>query len=269
MYSIGEFSRMCALSIKTLRFYHEKGLLIPARVERETGYRYYDERNLEVARVIASLRTLEFSLDEIAAMLAAYEDDGDVLMFLERQRSKIAAEIRRRRDVVHLLEGIIEDERNARRVMSEVNYEIEEKTVEPVLIGGLRMKGRYADCSKGFSKLGRAFGRHIAGKAMMLCYDREYREEDADFEVCMPIKRAVEGTEADVRELPGGRFLTLVHPGPYDELTRSYSRLFEYASENGLELGAPSREVYLKGPGMIFKGNPKKYLTEIQFPIAR
>ena len=257
---------MCALSIKTLRFYHEKGLLIPARVERETGYRYYDERNLDVARVIASLRALEFSLDEIAAMLEAHDEERDVLVFLEKQRAKIAAEIRRRRDVVQLLEGIIADERNARRVMNEVNYEIQEKTVDPLLIGGLRMKGRYSDCSKGFSKLGRALGRHIAGKAMMICYDREYREEDAEFEVCMPVKRVVEGTAA-VRELPGGRFLTLVHSGPYEELSRSYSRLFKHASAEGLELGAPSREVYLKGPGMIFKGNPKKYLTEIQFPL--
>jgi effector-binding domain-containing protein len=30
----------------------------------------------------------------------------------------------------------------------------------------------------------------------------------------------------------------------------------------------PPREIYIKGPGMIFRGNPKKYLTEIQFPVS-
>jgi effector-binding domain-containing protein len=38
--------------------------------------------------------------------------------------------------------------------------------------------------------------------------------------------------------------------------------------EKGYTVVSPTREVYLKGPGMIFKGNPRKYVTEIQFPIA-
>ena len=37
---------------------------------------------------------------------------------------------------------------------------------------------------------------------------------------------------------------------------------------HGYDTRLPTREVYIKGPGMIFKGNPKKYLTEIQIPIA-
>ena len=40
MFSIGEFSKITSLPVKTLRFYHEKGLLVPARIEPETGYRY-------------------------------------------------------------------------------------------------------------------------------------------------------------------------------------------------------------------------------------
>ena len=42
----------------------------------------------------------------------------------------------------------------------------------------------------------------------------------------------------------------------------------KYVKQNGYALTLPTREVYLKGPGMIFRGNPKKYVTEIQLPIA-
>ena len=45
-------------------------------------------------------------------------------------------------------------------------------------------------------------------------------------------------------------------------------RSLQYARRQGLDIQLPTREVYIKGPGMIFKGNPKKYLTEIQLPIA-
>ena len=56
--------------MRTLRFYHEQGLLVPAAVDRETNYRSYDERNLELARVIVALRGFEFSLDDIREILA-------------------------------------------------------------------------------------------------------------------------------------------------------------------------------------------------------
>ena len=70
LFSIGEFSRASGLTVKTLRFYHEKQLLVPAHIERETGYRNYDKQNLERARVIVALRGLGFGLDAIAAILA-------------------------------------------------------------------------------------------------------------------------------------------------------------------------------------------------------
>lgn len=147
-------------------------------------------------------------------------------------------------------------------------YEIEEKDVAPQLIAGIRMKGRYSDCGEGFSRLGRKVGRVIAGKAICLMYDGEYREEDADFEPAFPIRKAVQTEGVEVRELPGARCVTLVHRGPYDTLGRSYARALAYAKEKGYAVTLPTREVYLKGPGMIFKGNPKRYLTEIQLPVV-
>jgi DNA-binding transcriptional MerR regulator len=52
VFSIGEFSKIAGLSIKTLRFYHEEGLLAPALVDERTGYRYYDHGRVEKARTI-------------------------------------------------------------------------------------------------------------------------------------------------------------------------------------------------------------------------
>jgi effector-binding domain-containing protein len=58
--------------------------------------------------------------------------------------------------------------------------------------------------------------------------------------------------------------VSLLHKGPYQELGRSYAKILQYVKSHGCELEVPCREVYLKGPGMIFTGNPQKYLTEIQ-----
>ena len=92
-------------------------------------------------------------------------------------------------------------------------------------------------------------------------------EDDADFEACMPIKKGTSTDRVAVRTLAGGRCVTLLHQGPYEELGRSYAKILGYLKQKGLEAELPSREVYLKGPGMIFRGNPKKYLTEIQMLV--
>ncbi|MCA9095899.1 MAG: GyrI-like domain-containing protein, partial [Planctomycetaceae bacterium] len=145
--------------------------------------------------------------------------------------------------------------------------EVQLKTLEPLLVAGIRMQGRYSECGKGFGRIARSLGRYICGKPLLLHYDSEYREEDADFEACMPIREHKEVDGVFVRELPGVQCVSLVHKGPYQQLGRSYAKVFEFINERKLKIILPTREVYLKGPGMIFKGNPSNYLTEIQIPV--
>jgi effector-binding domain-containing protein len=141
--------------------------------------------------------------------------------------------------------------------------------MDPLLVAGIRMTGRYSDIGQGLAKLYKRVGRYAAGKPLCLYYDCEYREDDANFEPCVPLRKEIEADGVAVRELPGGPCVTLIHRGPYEELGRSYARALKYAKDHGYEVQLPTREVYIKGPGMIFRGNPKKYLTEIQLPITK
>ena len=144
---------------------------------------------------------------------------------------------------------------------------IEEKQLEPFVVAGIRIRGKYSDCGPVFGKLGKLVGRHIRGKGMNLYHDETYQEEDADFEPCFPISGMMEVEGVHVQELPACRCLSLLHHGPYDSLHESYALLFSYAQDKGLKVIRPTREIYIKGPGMFLKGNPKKYVTEIQLPV--
>jgi DNA-binding transcriptional MerR regulator/effector-binding domain-containing protein len=268
LYSIGEFSRITGLSIKTLRFYHEKGLLVPASVDEATGYRSYDARTIDKARIVMRLRKMEFSLEDTSAILSECSDDAEILNYLAQQKDKLQQRIREDRDIVRSLSEIIAHETAAKRMLEGEAYAVAEKVVEPQLVAGVRMKGKYSDCGAGFSRLGKAVGRYIGGKALCLYYDGEYREEDADFEPCFPVRRQAAAEGISFRTLPGGKFLTLIHRGPYDQLGRSYARIMAQAEERKLNITLPTREVFVKGPGMFFKGNPKNYLTEIQLPVG-
>jgi DNA-binding transcriptional MerR regulator len=269
MYSIGEFSTISGIPVRTLRFYHEKGVLMPAAVDMASNYRTYDARNLDVAHVIVALRDLDFSLDDIREILAEVGDDDDILLHLEKQRASLAEKLQQYREKVHLIDDIIKHLHETRETqkMAEAELEIQERDIEPFMVAGVKMTGSYSDCGKGFATLGRKLGRHIAGTPLCLFYDGEYRENDANFEPCLPVRKNVEADGVSIRELPAAHCVTLLHRGPYEELRHSYARLLKYVKSRGYNVAQPTREVYLKGPGMIFRGNPKKYLTEIQLPI--
>ena len=148
------------------------------------------------------------------------------------------------------------------------SFDVEEKELDSQLIAPVRYKGRYSDCGDAFKRIGKAMGRHICGKPLNLYYDGEYREDDADIETCMPVRKGQEKDGISIRELPGGTCIALIHKGAYEGLNRSYEKIFAYARDKGLNIHLPTREVYLKGPGMIFRGNPDNYLTEIQMLYA-
>lgn len=267
MFSIGEFSRISGLSIKALRLYHEKGILVPHVVDESTGYRYYDAANAERARIISRLKEIEFSLSETAAILADVADDADALKFLEDKRTEILAEIKQHKQTVNTLEQIIAREKEAVMTAQNGSFEVEEKNLETMLIAGVRYKGRYDELGEKFGPIMKVAGRYMAGKPMNLYYDECFKEEGADIETAVPVRKGEDSGDVKVHELPGGKAVVLIHKGPYDTLTRSYEKLTNYVKEHGYTVKLPTREIYVKGPGMILKGNPKNYLTEIQMMI--
>jgi DNA-binding transcriptional MerR regulator/effector-binding domain-containing protein len=268
VFSIGEFSKITGLTVKTLRFYHEQGLLNPTHVDSETGYRYYDVSRIETARIITHLRSLDLTLEEIGEILRRGSDDTDLREVLRRQRTVLESKIKRYREIVHSLNRFLDQEEEIGKIMAQSAFHVEEGSIGPMVVAGIRMKGRYSECGASFGKIGKTFGRYISGKPLLLHYDAEYRETDAEFEACMPVRGGKSTPEINVRSLPGGRYVSLFHLGPYDELGRSYAKILEYVRAKGYLVAMPTREIYHKGPGMIFRGNPKKYLTEIQMLIG-
>lgn len=66
MYKIGEFSKIVDIPVRTLRYYDEYGILKPSEVDNFTGYRYYNDENILECHLIKLLKSLDFTLEEIA-----------------------------------------------------------------------------------------------------------------------------------------------------------------------------------------------------------
>ena len=147
-----------------------------------------------------------------------------------------------------------------------MNYEIKIKDIEPVLAATLRFSGRSEDAGKHFPDIYKALKGQSSGSPFFCYYNKEF-SETADIELCVPVSERKELRGIIIKELPRIKAVCTVHTGSYETIRNAYQALTKYISEKNLETDIPAREVYIKGPGMFFKGNPDKYITEIIIPL--
>ncbi len=113
--SIGEFARRSRLSLKALRLYDDRGVLVPSRVDQVSGYRYYDTAQLDEARIVVMMRQLQLPLAAVKELLACDPADA-ATRIAERWRDAEAAHDARR----DLADYLVSRLRGKRSVMYEV-----------------------------------------------------------------------------------------------------------------------------------------------------
>ncbi|MBI4651531.1 MerR family transcriptional regulator [Candidatus Desantisbacteria bacterium] len=265
MLPIGEFSKVTQLTIKALRIYHEEGILIPDKIDKFTNYRYYGDKAFERAKIIKDLKEFGFSLNEIKSILEICKDDREVAVFLEKKLKEIESKIKEHKFLKEKLKLYIENSKED--IKMDENFSVVEKSLPEKFICGIRFTGIYQEVGNYFKEIYKKAGRYSTGTAFALYYDAEYKENDADIETCTEVKKEVKIEGLNCRKLQGGKCVSIMHKGPYANLHKSYKKIFDYCTEKKYKILIPIREFYIKGPGMIFKGNPNYYISEIVFMV--
>lgn len=265
MYKIGEFSKLTQISTKTLRYYDEEDMLIPSYRDSNNGYRYYDDEDYKKALLILKLRNLEFSILEIKDILSICKEKEDIFYIFEEKSAVIRNQINELEMTLNKLNNykIIEIQEDK---MSE--YKIEVKTMPAITVAVLRFKGKYSDVGQYFSEIYKVVKNNSNGYPFCIYYDNEYKES-ADIEVCVPIKKMIKSDKIIIKEIPSVDAITTIHNGNYNEINKAYKEIFNYKNPNDINCSIHHREIYIKGPGRIFRGNPNKYITEIVMPITK
>ena len=107
--AIGEFSRLTHLSVRTLRRYHDAGLLEPATVDDATGYRYYSADQIPTAQVIHRLRELDVPLPDVQRILRS-PDPGARAALVADHLQRLESELDRTRAAVASLRRLLRPE---------------------------------------------------------------------------------------------------------------------------------------------------------------
>ena len=271
MIRIGDFSKLSRVSIKTLRYYDETGLLEPVRVDRMNGYRYYEYDQLPRLHRILALKDLGFSLEEIGQLLrdSLTPDQMRGMLKLRRAeiRQRVEAETERLERVETLL-GQIEQE-------DEMNkYDVVIKKVESVKVASVRgVVPTPPEQGPLWEELGAylAKGRvRTVGTCFSLYHDDEYKERDWDIEVCELIDaHPLETERVKVRLLPAVENMACtVHHGPFTTIGEAYSAIMKWIEANGYRIVGPCREVYLRSAEPVSQVDPNT-VAEIQYPIEK
>ncbi len=269
MFKIGAFSKLSRVPVKTLRYYHQIGLLEPALIDDFTGYRYYTAVQLTRLNHILALKDLGFSLEQISQMVGDDLSPEQIRGLLRMKQAELAQEIEAEQSRLARLESrLAQIEREAKLP----DYEIVIKQVEMIRIAGVRdIVANYEGFGQLYQELFAALGQHrvvSAGPVIGIYYDEEYKESDVDIETAvsvvggsLPLGRVV------IRDLPGAMMASLVRQGPYENFTPAYQALMSWVEANGYQIIGPNREIYLHGPEAGI--DPAEYVTEIQFPVAK
>lgn len=263
MYKIGEFSKITNLTVKALRYYDEIGILKPSLV-LENGYRYYNEDNFQKAMQIKLLKDLGFSMNEIKDVLDNIDDDNDLQDYLLEKKQKIEKQIKNEKNIIQKIDTYLKPPTNKQG--HHIKYEMSIENMKEQLIAYIPFQGHYAHCSDYFPILFKAAKSKVCNAPFNLYYDNDFKE-DAMIEVCIPIKEKFQAKNIQIKTISSIKALKTTHIGTYESLGYAYKAILDYAKKNHIELDTPTREVYLKGPGMFMKGNPHKYITEIYIPI--
>jgi effector-binding domain-containing protein len=270
---IGKFSLITRLSPKALRLYDDRGLLVPEIKDLCTGYRYYTGAQIPRGVSIKTLCGLGFSLCEIDVLLTAKgeRDTGTIRELFEKRRGEIRSEVQRLQQIEVILA-------NEAASLESIYMSLNEPLIKDVpsqRIVGKKGTGPYSDtisrlmpalCGQIFSEENQKNGLKVTGPFMTLYYDCEYREKDATMECAAPItgRIVLSDPEMEVRTLPGGKVLSLIHKGPYSKLHEAWSRIGAYAEEREFVSSGPQREVYLTDPNVV---SEEELLTELQIPV--
>ena len=101
-YTTGEMAKLCGITVRTVQFYDQRGILIPAALT-EGGRRLYSEEDLKRMKIICFLRDTGLSLDSIGRLLKE-EDPGSVIaVLLEQQEQVLQEEIGERKEKLNRL----------------------------------------------------------------------------------------------------------------------------------------------------------------------
>jgi DNA-binding transcriptional MerR regulator len=262
--AIGDFSRATHLTVKTLRHYHESGLIEPAQIDPQTGYRRYTTEQIPVAQIIKRFRDLDMPLSDIRAVLSAPD--------VQARNDLIAAHLKRLENDLTRTQTAVASLRNLLR-RSAPTVQIRHRKAEQVTAAAISEVVHVKDALSWY--LGALGELHAAlsaqrvkptGSAGGIFSNAIFSHAHGEATVFIPCDDRVRAIgRVSPHMVPAVELATLVHEGSHAAIDIAYGSLATYVTQHALAIEGPLREYYLIGPHDT--SDTTAWRTEIGWPI--
>jgi DNA-binding transcriptional MerR regulator len=273
MLRIGEFSKLAQVSTRMLRYYDEQELLKPARVDEQTGYRFYQADQLSTLQKIILLRDLKFSLPEIIDLVHENTSDTYFKQRLNEKYQHIELEISEEKKRLQMIKQTI------RRIdyPEEEYYPVTFIEIPKETVLSLRKKiPTYYHEGILWEEMMREVPFLAVEKInngtdnFTLFHDNGFQETNVELEICLKIKKRLAVphpfTCYETASIPLAASIMVV--GPYERLKHAYASFANWLDESKeYSMLEPTRQVSHRGPHE--ETDPNNYVTEIQIPIQK
>lgn len=276
---IGEFARLCRVSVKALRFYEEEGLLAPAWVDRSSGYRHYALAQADRLALIANLRAAEVSIADIRALIAVGDDRAALAEALALQRRRLEVEsdaIAARLCLVDALARMAASD----DPVSEAPIRLIAIAPQLAYCARARLDATGDAITRMFETGEAEIARHAArAPDAPFLFFHEADEDDGglDVEIAIPVTRDIAPALPIVMTPGAPHACSLVYAGDYEKTFPLARRMRAWIDRAGLKAEGPLREIfhrfgadqedYRLPPAMLARDGAE-FLTELQIPIA-
>ena len=263
--AIGDFSRATHLSVKTLRHYHEAGLLEPTEVDPHNGYRYYSEDQIPLAQVIRRLRGLQMPIADIRSVLESQDADTRNRLIVAHL-NRLERELAQTRAAVGELRQLLEPA---------VPAVIEHRTVPPVRAVGITQTVEREDISMWWhGAIGelratlQAQGLRTTGATGGVYASELFQHGRGDATVFVPTDGTVKAVgRVAALTIPAAELAVARHHGSPSDIDLTYGKLGAHVMTHEISVDGPLRETYLCGSAET--ADSRQWETEIGWPIFR
>lgn len=262
MHKIGEFSTLSKITVKALRYYEKTGLLYPSCVDQETGYRFYETKQLlDVARIV-SFRQIGLSIDEIKEIL----DGKPKMSFLTHRKNELEQLLKTSQDqlsrIDHMLEG------------KNMKYEVIVKELPSYPIyykeGMIDSFDGITDFILSSAEECRKDNPNIECITPDYCYinylDGEYKDHDIKIRYAQAVTEiGISNETIHFETLEPVSAVCIYHKGDYKTLGEAYGFIMKWIEDHNYKVIESPRERYIDG--IWNKENKEDWVTEIQIPV--
>ena len=260
--AIGEFSRLTHLTVKTLRHYHQHGLLVPYAVDEQSGYRRYSVDQVPAALLIGRLRALDMPLADVRRVVECADSRERDAVIAEHLR-RMERELDRTRAIVTSLRDLLSRPPTLdirRQIIPDLRVVAVTERVDRADIG--------AWCEHTFASLYDLIASvgAPAGPGGALYSEQFFTEAVGEVTAYVPVGGSPPAGSALTMIIPGGPHAVAMHAGPLVDFDKTYAALGCHVAEHETAAPGPIREIYLVSPPETT--DEASLRTQVCWPLA-